>query len=116
LKGRKFLVLIRRFTPPERTYIYILALWRYFVRLFLRHSRRCEALSISAFCGNSIVRSHFANTSHKPFAFARDACSVFASYSLGGLMLFPLFTALYNNLRYIFIYANICICLIYAKK
>jgi hypothetical protein len=34
----------RRFIPPERTCIYILALWRYFVRPFLRHSRRCEAL------------------------------------------------------------------------
>ena len=34
----------RRFIPPERTYIYILALWRYFVRPFFRHSRRCEAL------------------------------------------------------------------------
>lgn len=33
----------RRFIPPERTCIYILALWRYFVRPFLRHSRRCEA-------------------------------------------------------------------------
>jgi|GEM_PF-1732290 len=34
----------RRFIPPERTCIYILVLWRYFVRPFLRHLRRCEAL------------------------------------------------------------------------
>ena len=68
----------RRFIPPERTCIYILALWRYFVRPFLRHSCRCEALPISAFCGSSSVRSHFATTSHRPFAFAHDACSVIA--------------------------------------
>ena len=74
----------RRFIPPERTCIYTLALWRYFVRPFLRHSRRCEALPISAFCGNSRVRSHFATTSHRPFAFAHDVCSVFASCSLCG--------------------------------
>ncbi len=39
----------RRFIPPERTCIYILALWRYFVRPFLRHSRRCEALPYPRF-------------------------------------------------------------------
>jgi len=76
----------RRFIPPERTCIYILALWRYFVHPFLRHSRRCEALPVSAFCGNSRVRSHFATTSHRPFAFAHDACSVFALYSLCGFV------------------------------
>ena len=76
----------RRFIPPERTRINILALWRYFVRPFLRHSRRCEALPVSAFCGSSKVRSHFATTSHRPFAFAHDACSVFASYSLSGFV------------------------------
>lgn len=69
----------RRFIPPERTCIYILALWRYFVRPFLRHSHRCEALSVSASCGSSRVRSHFVTTSHRPFAFAHDAYSVFAS-------------------------------------
>ena len=76
----------RRFIPPERTCIYILAWWQYFVRPFLRHSRRCEALSVSAFYGSSRVRSHFATTSHMPFAFAHDACSVFASYSLCGFV------------------------------
>ena len=65
----------RRFIPPERTCIYILALWGYFVRPVLRHSRRCEALPVSAFCGNSVVRSHFVITSHRPFAFAHVACS-----------------------------------------
>ena len=76
----------RRFIPPERTCIYILALWQYFVCPFLRHSRRCEALPISAFCGSSRVRSHYATTSHGPFAFAHDACSVFASCSLRGFV------------------------------
>ncbi len=76
----------RRFIPPERTCIYILAFWRYFVRPFLRHLRRCEALPVSAFCGSSIVRSRFATTSHGPFAFAHDACSVFASCSLCGFV------------------------------
>ena len=76
----------RRFIPPERTCIYILALWRYFVRPFIRHLRRCEALPVSAFCDSSSVRSHFATTSHRPFAFAHDACSVFASYSLCGFV------------------------------
>mgnify|MGYP007039181032 CR=1 FL=1 len=52
----------RRFIPPERTCIYILALWRYFVRPFLRHSRRCEALPVSAFCGSSAP----AHTSQPP--------------------------------------------------
>ncbi len=41
---------------------------------------------ISAFGGSSSVRSHFANTSHWSFAFAHDACSVFASYSLCGFV------------------------------
>ena len=72
----------RCFIPPERTCMYILALWRYFVRPFLRYSRRCEALPVSAFCGNSSARSHFANTSHMPFAFAHDACSVLLVFAL----------------------------------
>jgi len=76
----------RRFIPPERTHVYILALWRYFVRPFLRHLRRCEALPVSAFCGSSRVRSHFATTSRRPFAFAHNACSVFASCSLCGFV------------------------------
>ena len=39
---------------------------------------------ISAFCGNSRVHSHFATTSHRPFAFAHNACLVVASCSLCG--------------------------------
>ena len=60
-----------------------LALWRYFVRPFLRHSRRCEALPVSAFGGNSSVRSHFAppriGRSHSLTMPAR-CCFVFAPW------------------------------------
>lgn len=61
----------------------ILARWRYFVRPFFRHSRRARRF-LSALGGSLNVRSHFATTSHWPFAFAHDACSVLASCSLGG--------------------------------
>lgn len=59
----------RRFIPPKRTRICILAWWQYSVRPFLRHSRRAKRF-LSAFCGNFIVRSHFATTSHWPLALA----------------------------------------------
>ncbi len=52
----------RRFIPPERTCIYILALRRYFVRPFLRHSRRCEALPYPRF----VVVLVSAHTSQPP--------------------------------------------------
>ena len=52
----------RRFIPPERTCIYILALWRYFVRPFLCHSRRCEALPYPHF----VVALVSAHTSQSP--------------------------------------------------
>ena len=52
----------RRFIPSERTCIFILALWRYFVRPFLRHSRRCEVLSYPRF----VVVLASAHTSQTP--------------------------------------------------
>ena len=52
----------RRFIPLERTCIYILALWRYFVRPFLRHLRRCEALPYPRF----VVALESAHTSQPP--------------------------------------------------
>ena len=58
----KFWFWFRRFIPPERTCIYILAWWRYFVRPFFRHSRRCEALSYPRF----VVVRVSAHTSQSP--------------------------------------------------
>ena len=77
---RKFLVLLRRFSlRKEQSYFNI------FVCSFL-HPHGDRGAPISAFGGNSSVRSHFASTSHWPFAFAHDACSVFASCSLCGFV------------------------------
>jgi hypothetical protein len=56
---------------------------QYSVRPFLRHLRRARRF-LSAFCGSLRVRSHFAITSHRPFAFAHDAYSVLALCSLCG--------------------------------
>jgi hypothetical protein len=61
----------------------ILAWWQYFVRPFLRHSRRCEALPLRVlwylYCPLTL-RKHLALA----VRFAHDACSVLASCSLCG--------------------------------
>jgi len=81
---RKFLVLLRRFRlQNELSLFYHFSLYR--VAHFSVFAARRGA-PISAFCDNSNVRSHFANTSHRPFAFAHDACSVLASCSLCGFV------------------------------
>jgi len=79
----KFLVLVpplHSFRKDLLTYFSIVAILRPSFPPSFAAARRAP---VTAFGGNSSVRSHFAITSHRPLAFARDACSVLASCSLG---------------------------------
>ena len=82
LKGN-FMVLFSPLHSFKKDLYLYLGQCQYSVRPFLRHSRRAMRF-LSTFCGSLSVRSHFAITSHWPFAFAHDACSVLTSCSLCG--------------------------------
>ena len=66
LKGN-FMVLFSPLHSFKKDLYLYLGQCQYSVRPFLRHSRRARRY-LSAFCGNSRVRSHFAITSHWPLA------------------------------------------------
>lgn len=55
-----------------------------FCSSFLPSFASVRGAPVSAFCGSSVVRSHFVVTSHRSLTFVRDACSVLASRSLCG--------------------------------
>ena len=65
--------------------MYILAWWHYSVRPFLRHSRRARRF-LSAFCGHSVVHSHFAITSHWPLASLAMPARCLLRVRLGGFV------------------------------
>ena len=80
----KFLVLVPTLHSSRKDLYLYFSIVEIFCPSFPPSFASVRGAPVSAFCGNSRVCSHFATTSHRPFAFAHDACSVFASYSLCG--------------------------------
>ncbi len=82
----KFLVLVSTLHSFRKDLYLYTSIMAIFCPSFPPSFASVRGAPVSAFCGNSRVRSHFATTSHMPFAFAHDACSVFASCSLCGFV------------------------------
>ncbi len=82
----KFLVLVPTLHSSRKDLYLYFSIVAIFCPSFPPSFASVRGAPVSAFCGNSIIRSHFATTSHRPFAFAHDACSVSASYSLCGFV------------------------------
>ena len=80
----KFLVLVPPLHSSRKDLYVYFSIVAIFCPSFPSSFASVRGAPISAFGGNSSVRSHFATTSHWPFAFAHDACSVFAPCSLCG--------------------------------
>jgi hypothetical protein len=82
----KFLVLVPTLHSSRKDLCLYFSIMVIFCPSFPPSFASVRGAPVSAFCGNLIVRSHFASTSHRPFAFAHDACSVPASCSLCGFV------------------------------
>jgi hypothetical protein len=78
----KFLVLVPTLHSSRKDLYLYFSMVVIFCPSFPPSFASVRGAPVSAFCGCSSVRSHFANTSHRPFAFAHRASPVFASYSL----------------------------------
>jgi hypothetical protein len=81
-KKGNFIVLFSSLRPTKSS-VSISIIFESFPLHFFSSSRLARRF-LSVFGCSPIVRSHFATTSHWPFAFAQDACSVLASCSLCG--------------------------------
>ena len=82
----KFLVLVPTLHSSRKDLYLYFSMVTIFCPSFPPSFASVRGAPVSAFCGISNVRSHFATTSHWPFAFAHDACSVIASCSLCGFV------------------------------